>query len=679
MTETAPPQWTKALARQTVKEWLIGTVKPKAASALWLADQTGLDMGQIFNWLSWSRLKTPPPSCLHKLATAVGETPPEVVLSATWFLFPREAPESGREDPMAAEIMNRPLASIDDVALWIAHVRKNRRAGKVTQIELSGLIGRSPQSISKWESTTSTFSPNHADLQRIAEVCGFPEPQIAFEMRPSRDGRPQIYMPPRADTLREEIQHTAIALASRCFKGQMAERNARMLMDRYCCSGTENSTLQAIGDKFGVTRERVRLVEERMMEFVSSTTLDTHAFDALAEAAGGLTTLLLSEAEDLLRPHLGEGLSLEGAIAYGADILGRRLPVSIIKRAGQEPLVTAGDLPDWYGSAATQCRALIRHCGATLPNLAWAMTLRATGQWVPYEDFLSVMERLPGYQRLDDTNEWFWLGPDGANRVVERAILVLQNAPGAVDIEIIYGGIVRQDGADRSSVFQQSALWPPMSVVGSVLAKHPSFVCKQFNDFSLAAGAASYSDEEAAADVIVSLLSERDGLASRWEINEWMAADGRFQHITVTKVLAISPRIAQVDRGVFAIRGWPLSAARLEAAQEMVGGPVGKRTIEIDEHGRVCWEHVLTRGAVNNHAASLPARAKAAVPEGRYQLSDGHYLTVVEDRIAGLVPHVVRAGAQPGWTYRVCIDVARQCAMVDTWATAEADEPALEA
>ena len=56
---------------------------------------------------------------------------------------------------------------------------------------------------------------------------------LPFELRPSKSGRPQTFVPIPARALSEEIHHTCMALSSRCFFGKMAERNAIMFLDRF--------------------------------------------------------------------------------------------------------------------------------------------------------------------------------------------------------------------------------------------------------------------------------------------------------------------------------------------------------------------------------------------------------------------------------------------------------------
>lgn len=650
--------WTKEQARYSIKVWLNETVKPNYSSVKALSRVTGIDVEVLHTWFSWQRRKAPDVDALEKIESAISATAPPVVWNAVRFLHPVAAPEP---DPMAADIVRNPLATTADVSNWVRYVRTHRRAGKLSLKALSDAIGRSIQTQLKWEDPEVANCPTADDIQKIADVCRFPVPIVQCALRPGPTGSPQYYFPPAASSLAEEIQNVGRALSMRCYRGSMVERNTMIFMDRFGCSGIDASTLQAIGDKVGITRERVRMVVDKQMEFLGTTKLDTSAFDALSAAVQQLdTSLTLSEAEATLRPLLGGTLSLEGAIDYGIVLLGKRLQIQITRRRGQEALVSPGMTSEWISAAISCCNAVIRHNGAAMGNLVWAMTMREIEDFIPYDAFIAVVATQAGFQWLDEAQTWFWFGPDAtANRVMDRAIVALTNAKQPLDIEVVYGGIVRQGRTPWSNIAAQAASWPPINIVAKLLASHPSFKCTQFNDFSLTAPVAFEGDQEdrASAAAIVDFMAENDGIASRWEINDHLLSSGRYQQVTLSLALATSPMIVQLERGVFAIRGWPLNVARLEEAQASVGGSHTNTSVTIEDGPKVTWEGTLTEGALRNRVTHLPAKARPHVPEGRYQAGHNKELVVIEDRVGGLVGYLSSLGAQAGWSYRVTFDI----------------------
>ncbi|KAG1536467.1 hypothetical protein G6F50_015056 [Rhizopus delemar] len=116
----------------------------------------------------------------------------------------------------------------------------------------------------------------------------------------------------------------------------------------------------------------------------------------------------------------------------------------------------------------SQSKAAIRHCGAAQVNLVWALTMRQHGDWIAPEEFRSIIAHAPGFEWIDEDQAWYWFGIDGsANRVVNRALDILSNAKGALDIEVISRGVTRHSRIASSDVAEDAGIWPPMEVVHS--------------------------------------------------------------------------------------------------------------------------------------------------------------------------------------------------------------------
>ncbi|KAG0920354.1 hypothetical protein G6F31_020758 [Rhizopus arrhizus] len=106
-----------------------------------------------------------------------------------------------------------------------------------------------------------------------------------------------------------------------------------------------------------------------------------------------------------------------------------------------------------------------------------------------------------------------------------------------------------------------------MEVVQWVLAKTPALICQQGDDFRLASPDAAQEGKKGVAHSIVEELKLRGGLASRSELHEVLVTGLGINTVSFSVALAYSPLLRQVDRGIFAIRGWPINAARLSEAQ----------------------------------------------------------------------------------------------------------------
>jgi hypothetical protein len=440
--------------------------------------------------------------------------------------------------------------------------------------------------------------------------------------------------------------------------------------------------LQAIGDVHGVTRERIRQIVDKQLSFLPVTNLKTECFDALATACLALEPVRVSAAEERLQHLLGGNLSLQGASDYGREVLGRPLPIQLAQIRNGDTIVIAGDLPLWFQAAITQSKAIIRHCGAAQLNLAWALTMLQHQDWIPPDKFRQVIAHAPGFDWIDDNEAWFWFGPEGsANRLVKRTIEILTFAKRPLDIEIIYGGLTRYARTRDSDVSEEAGVWPPMEVVQKLLAKSPALVCQQGDDFRLATEGGESNAKEGVAETILAELRLRGGLASRSELHQALVVDKGMNPVSFSVALAHSPLLRQVDRSVFAIRGWPISAVRLTEAQHRVGnvnGPlINFKEVDVTSNGDVSWVNTISKSSMSNLYAGVPSKALLHLPEGQYS-ADGSELTIKEHRVVGLIRLVVANGGGVGTLYRTTVNARTRTAKVEIICLEDLNEESLE-
>lgn len=531
-------------------------------------------------------------------------------------------------------------------------------------------------SVAAWENPGISRIPKYKDICAIAEACCVEPPGPDFDVRQGRAIQAEVIASMASPTdLYEEILFNGCLLSRRAHAPSHAERNAQVFRARYGGQGDSESTLSAIGEIHGITRERIRQIVDKQLSFLPTTTVLTAQFDALAEACQELGAVAVPEAEERLRSLLGGTLSLQGAIDYGREVLGRSLPVQIIQIKKGDPVVLPGQLPTWFVAGISQSKAAIRHCGAAQINLVWALTMRQHGDWIAPDEFRSIIAHAPGFEWVDDDQAWYWFGVDGsANRVVNRAIDILSNAKGALDIEVIYSGVTRYSRGASSDVAEDAGIWPPMEVVQRVLAKTPVLVCQQGDDFRLANPGAPREGKKGVAQSIVEELKLRGGLASRSELHQSLVVNLGLNAISFSVALACSPLLRQVDRGIFAIRGWPINAARLTEAQGRVGtssGPlVNHREVSVSSSGDVSWVNTVSKSSLSNLYAGVPAKAFLHLGEGDYD-AGGIMLTLTETRMVGLIKYVVSLGGTAGTAYKVTANGRTRRALVEVMGATE--------
>lgn len=661
-------------ARAILKDWL---------AFAWLAargqtplhEQAGIDCRRLARMASAKRKEAPTPDELARLSAATGYPAPELAVDASTFLESQITGGSLPPEPPGESTITSRLA----LKAWVKAARRNGRSGRLTQGQLSARIGTSQASVTAWENPAVNRIPKSKHIKAIAAACGVPEPTIAFDPRASAtdsaDEEPDFGV---ASTLDEEILRTGRLLSRRAHASTHIERNAHVFRARYGGRGDDESTLQAIGDVHGVTRERIRQIVDKQLFFLQGITFKTECFDALASACEVLEPLTISVAEERLRHLLGGNLSLQGASDYGREVLGKSLPIQFVQIRNGDAIIIAGNLPLWFQAAITQSKAIIRHCGAAQFNLAWALTMRQHQGWIPPDQFRQVIAHAPGFDWIDDDEAWFWFGPEGsANRLVKRTIEILTFAKRPLDIEIIYGGLTRYARARDSDVSEEAGIWPPMEIVQKLLAKSPAMMCQQGDDFRLASGWNESDAKRGVAETILAELRLRGGLASRSELHQALVVDKGMNPVSFSVALAHSPLLRQLDRSVFAIRGWPISAARLTEAQHRVGnlnGPlINFKEVDVSSNGDVSWVNILSKSSMSNMYAGVPSKATLHLAEGQYA-ADSTALTITEHRVVGLIRLVVANGGVAGTLYRTTVNARTRTVKVEIIGQEDADD-----
>ena len=132
----------------------------------------------------------------------------------------------------------------------------------------------------------------------------------------------------------------------------------------------------------------------------------------------------------------------------------------------------------------------------------------------------------------------------------------------------------------------------------------------QYDDFYLEPAILAetvLSESEAA---VYRLMSANGNIASRHTLNAQLVENGQVKFMALQVSLNNSPIYRHIDRGVFALRGAPLSASSLKDAQESVGGEAAK-TIPMSERDQTGYFHVdceLSEYMVKNRFWAVPSK-----------------------------------------------------------------------
>lgn len=301
-------------ARQ-FKEWLRSSRRASRLTQPQLAKHLGLATRVVFLWEYERCEDLPTREQLNALATALHAKAPDLPVD----LLPSHV-EAPPESESAAATSSEPdvpavLRVPQELKVWL---RGSRHRARLTQAALGDAIGVCSVTVCIWEHPGKPTLPSWPKLEATAAACGVELPILHPDLCLSgrRKAKQMVLreLPPPAHTLMEEIEQVATDLASIRAPHGNAARNARLFLEYYGLG----STLQDIGDRHRLTRERVRQVIARMLEHLAVRPARRERFLEVAERCRGLGPMPVSRAEAQLDRSAGRCHACSGANLWRA-------------------------------------------------------------------------------------------------------------------------------------------------------------------------------------------------------------------------------------------------------------------------------------------------------------------------------------------------------------------------
>lgn len=571
--------------------------------------------------------------------------------------------------------------SQEEQSLLARRASERRVSLRLDRREVAERVGISIHVLKSWERMLPQKRKNDAET-RWEAVLGVAEGWLRLpEMEtppPSKDVVVQI-VSTHANTVAGEIRMAGAWLCrANAAKRTTAyddlavseQRLADMFALRYGVDGEANTTLQMIGDRFGLTRERIRQVVSKMSERTDRMKLLTPIIDRLGEMLKPHLPATVESLDATFRDVLGGALSIESVDRFCREILGRNV-ITMTARPADMALTWSPTVIDPDQHDAERIRAIrdaamrmIRCCGAAQAFFVAGAASEAIGRGILPSDVERDCRMIPGFEWLIEKDGWFWYGESKENRLVAVATKILTAAGQRVDAEEILAGLVRSRRGNYEPDRQRSFLIePPLQIVVEVLRRSTGFRNIQYDDFFLESPSpieAVLSDAEVA---VHRLMSNNGNLAARHTLNSQLVDRGLVKHMALQVSLDNSPIYRQLDRGVFALRGASLSAAALQAALDSVGGDVATvaSPSERDGAGYYHLDCELTENMARNRYWSIPSKYARLLEDGDYEL-EGFVEPVVfsrnfgNNRINRFVSKVLSLGFSAGDTFDLAIN-----------------------
>lgn len=402
------------------------------------------------------------------------------------------------------------------------------------------------------------------------------------------------------------------------------ERWISLAMHRHLAPTGDCRTLNEVGERYALTRERVRQICRHFEEILESTPTITPALDRVLAAAARVAPCSIAEINDQLSRYIGAGAGIESLLHWARVLNKLDAPVcrqrALVRLRGKPVEVALIDAPhqhDWT-------RALMRHIVRDTSMFGCTNILRVAGLLsfdpgvAPGRETLEqVLESLDGFRWLDRKSGWFALG-DSSNCAVatrvKKMMAVAHHHIGADEIAAALAGDDRMIYRDTGSV---GLATPPVHVLRELLLSWPWL--KMVQKARFIAGpqfdpTGVLSNSEA---VAVMTIEAHRGVACRFELVK--ALDEKIGHsaMMVSIMVGSSPIFQRLEHGLYHLVGRRVQAAAVDAARVRLAtqsGPLETRlALTRALQPGDTFQLRVTEAALRNEQYNVPAGFKTAL------------------------------------------------------------------
>lgn len=429
------------------------------------------------------------------------------------------------------------------------------------------------------------------------------------------------------------------------------ERNRQIIVAYVGLDGSLPRTLEAVGQQFHMTRERVRQICDRVSRVQTSKPY-LPALDRVLKIVAAAAPSTAEEIEStLLQRRLTRAKFRVEAICSVARLFGRELRFTIDRLHGHRFVVlcNSGDLLKRIDHVA---RGAVSHWGATTVDDIAA----ATSATRPLAR--EVLVDLPGFKWLDEPSGWFWIVNVPRNALVTQIRKVLAASPN-IDVGELRTGVSRHH--------RRKGFAPPRRVLLE-LCRQLSW-CRVADERITPAQVLNpneiLSDSE---QTIFRVMKEHGPVMQRPKFEELCLNAGLNRH-SFWIFLSYCPIISRYAPGVYGLRGAEVPAGLVES---LMLKRTGKSQLLVDygwtKDRNIQIVYRVSSGMLSNGIVSIPAALKKFL-QGRFTLMaiDNSRIgaLVVKDNSAwGLGPFFSRRGGEPGDYISLLLNLSAREAVV---------------
>jgi hypothetical protein len=348
------------------------------------------------------------------------------------------------------------------------------------------------------------------------------------------------------------------ALSDRLCRAGASDRNIAWTLEHFGWDGGGTRTLESIGQREGVSRERVRQVAAKtcnaMVERFGPPRALTRAIE-IATAQIPCTQTHLDEA--LRKASLVKDAFHVSGLQVAAETFGLDFPVEAHDFAGQTFIVP----PETKirSDVLKRARKLTGTRGCLLPE---ALIYECKGWAVLSLEFVeALLDTDPSFRRLTNTPDWWWRpekAAAGRNRLVNTIKKVMAVAP-EISISELREACLRHGRTQH---------FAPPTVVLKALLQELDFVVTEGLCVTRLDNAIDWSQELSGIErALIGLFAEGERVLTGAELSQRAVAAGINEN-SINIYKSYSPILWRPDTGFYAIVGAAIEAGTMEALRE---------------------------------------------------------------------------------------------------------------
>ncbi|MFP3637429.1 helix-turn-helix domain-containing protein [Paraburkholderia sp. SIMBA_054] len=355
-----------------------------------------------------------------------------------------------------------------------------------------------------------------------------------------------------------------------CGRPQTAERNAALFAKRYGVNAPHGTGLAVIGEEFGLTESRACQIVGVMLAIASESGLPerlVQVFQTIEATVKRHLPCAPEQLERILRPMLGDSLSIPDATRFARDVLGK--PLLALEAYIEEVASLESGEDQTVIALKAMSRTMIRAVGAAHVGLLMGQTLQLGWDAEVVRSIREILPTIEGFEWLGeqdgDNPEWFWFGEETDNNPVILAIRrVCSVAAAPLTADALMGAIDRaralRTGRDerRSTPFPM----PPWHVTTDIFAR-ASFFADKTGRYRANTQLDPSSELTGMEYELYQEFLRHRFVADRQTLSRRLVDTGKMESATLSNLLARSPIVASHAIGIYVLRGARLAADAL--------------------------------------------------------------------------------------------------------------------